>query len=80
MPAIVFSVREIQQDFLSDIKFNLVPDNYNFEFYQRHGRFDLNGVSINAIPNNDIFEQTIFKLNKISLEINDLFFQLIKKN
>ena len=77
---IVLGVREIKQNFLSDIKFNLVPDNYNFEFYQRNGRFDLNGVSINAIPNNDIFEQSIFKLNKISLEVNDLFFQLIKKN
>ena len=77
---IVFGIRDIKQNFLSDIKINLAPDNYNFEFYQQSGKFDLSGVSINAIPNNDIFDQTIFKLNKISLEINDLFFQLIKKN
>ncbi len=77
---IVFRIRDIKQNFLSDININLAPDNFNFEFYQRNGRFDLNGVSINAMQNNDIFEQSIFKLNKISLEINDLFFQLIKKN
>ena len=77
---IVFKIRDIKQKFLSDLKINLEPENKNIEFYQRNGKFDLNGLIINIIPNNDIFEQTIFKLNKISLEINDLFFQLMMKN
>ena len=56
------------------------PNQYNIEFYQRKGKFHINGISINAIPNNDIFEQTIFKMNNMSLEINDLFFQLSQIN
>jgi len=76
----IFQIRDIKQHFLSDVKINMIPDQYNLEFYQRKGKFHINGISINAIPNNDIFEQTIIKLNNMSLEINDLFFQFIKIN
>ena len=76
----IFQIQDIKQHFLSDVKINMNPDQYNLEFYQRKGKFHINGVSINAIPNNDIFEQTIFKLNDLSLEINDLFLQLLQHN
>ena len=76
----IFQIRDIKQHFLSDVKINMNPNQYNLEFYQRKGKFHINGISINAIPNNDIFEQTILKLTDMSLEINDLFFQFIKIN
>ena len=76
----IFKIRDIEQKFLSDLKIDFKPDNYNFELYQKLGKFEINDLNIIAIPNNDIFEQTIFKLNKTSIEINDLFFQLIKNN
>ena len=76
----IFQIQDIKQHFLSDVKINMNPNQYNLEFYQRKGKFHINGININAIPNNDIFEQTIFKLKNLSLEINDLFLQLIKIN
>ena len=76
----IFKIRDIEQKFLSDLKIDFKPDNYNFELYQKLGKFEINGLNIIAIPNNDIFDQTIFKLNKTSIEINDLFFQFIKSN
>ena len=63
----IFQIQDIKQHFLSDVKINMNPNQYNIEFYQRKGKFHINGISINAIPNNDIFEQTIFKLNNLSL-------------
>ena len=76
----IFQIKEIEQNFLSDILINMDPDNFNFEFYQKRGRFHINGIYIIAIPNNDIFEQTIFKINNLSLDINDLFLQIKKIN
>lgn len=76
----ILKIRDIEQKFLSDLKIDFKPDNYNFELYQKLGKFEINGLNIIAIPSNDIFEQTIFKLNKTSIEINDLFFQLIKSD
>ena len=76
----IFQIRDIKQHFLSEVKINMNPNPYSLEFYQQKGKFHINGISINAIPDNDIFEQTMFKLNDMSLEINDLFFQLSQIN
>ena len=76
----IFQIRDIKQHFLSEVKIDMNPNQHNLEFYQKKGKFHINGISINAIPDNDIFEQTMFKLNDMSLEINDLFFQLSQIN
>ena len=74
----IFQIHKIEQNFLSDIDINMDPDNYIFEFYQKRGRFHINGINIFAIPDNNIFEQTIFKINNLSLDINDFFIQIKK--
>ena len=75
-----FEVNDIRQSFLSDLNLAF-PENYmEIELYQKYGKFDLGSISLFAIPNNDIFEQTIFQSNNIKLEINDLFLTLIKNN
>jgi len=73
-------VNDIRQSFLSDLNLVFPEDYMEIEFYQKHGKFDLGNISLFAIPNNDIFEQTIFQSNNIKLEINDLFLTLIKNN
>jgi hypothetical protein len=74
-----FKINKTEQSLLSNTNVTLSPENFNMEFYQKYGRFSLKGMSITAVPNNDIFEQTIFKINDISLNINDLFFQIVNK-
>ena len=74
----IFQIHKIEQNFLSDIDINMDPNNYIFEFYQKRGRFHINGINIFAIPDNNIFEQTIFKINNLSLDINDFFIQIKK--
>ena len=57
----------------------LFPDDFmEIEFYQKQGKFNLGSISLFVIPDNDIFEQTIFQSKNIKLEINDLFLSLIK--
>ena len=73
-------INDIDQHFLSDLKINLDPDNYNIDFFQKRGNFRINNITINAIPNNDLFAQTIIRLQNIKMEINDLFLNLIKSN
>jgi len=75
-----FEVNDIKHSFLSDLNLVFPKDYMEIEFYQKHGKFDLGSISLFAIPNNDIFEQTIFQSNNIKLEINDLFLSLIKNN
>jgi len=75
-----FEVNDIRQSFLSDLNLVFSDDSMEIELYQKHGKFDLGSISLFAIPNNDIFEQTIFQSNNIKLEINDLFLALIKNN
>ena len=74
-----FKINKTEQSLLSNTNVTLSPENFNMEFYQKYGRFSLKGMSITAVPNNDIFEQTIFNINDISLNINDLFFQIVNK-
>ena len=75
-----FEVNDIRQSFLSDLNLVFPDSSMEIELYQKHGKFDLGSISLFAIPNNDIFEQTIFQSNNIKLEINDLFLTLIKNN
>ncbi len=72
-----FNINEIEQSLLSDINISLSPKNSSVEYFQKYGKFKLKGLSITAIPNNDIFEQTIFKINDIALNIDNLFFQVL---
>lgn len=72
-----FNINEIKQSLLSDINIGLSPKSSSIEYFQKYGKFTLKGLSITAIPNNDIFEQTNFKINDISLNINNLFFQVL---
>ena len=37
-------------------------------------------MSVALVPNNDLFEQTLFKMNNVILEINDLFLQYSNDN
>ena len=75
-----FEVNDIRQSFLSDLNLVFLDDSMEIELFQKHGKFDLGSISLFAIPNNDIFEQTIFQSNNIKLEINDLFLTIIKNN
>ena len=72
-----FNINEIENSLLSDISIELFPENFSIEYFQKYGKFKLKGLSITAIPNNDIFEQTIFRINDIILNIKDLFIQVI---
>ena len=72
-----FKINEIEQSLLSNTNIGLNRENFSIEYFQKYGKFSLAGLSITAIPNNDIFEQTIFKIYDIILNINDLFFQVI---
>ena len=72
-----FKINEIEQSLLSNTNIGLNRENFSIEYFQKYGKFSLKGLSITAIPNNDIFEQTIFKINDIILNINDLFFQIV---
>lgn len=74
----IFEVQDINQTFLSDITIDMNSSIFDLEFYQKRGKFHINGINIYAIPNKNIFEQTIIRLNNLSLEINDLFFQIVK--
>ena len=75
-----FEVNDIRHSFLSDLNM-LFPDDFmEIEFYQKQGKFNLGSISLFVIPDNDIFEQTIFQSKNIKLEINDLFLSLIKNN
>ena len=72
-----FNINEIKQSLLSNINIGLSPENFSIEYFQKYGKFTLKGLSITAVPNNDILEQTIFKINDIVLKINNLFFQVL---
>ena len=73
-------INDINQHFLSDLKIIIDPDNYNIDFFQKRGSFKINNININAIPNNNLFAQTIFRLHNVNMEINDLFLNLINLN
>ena len=75
-----FEINDIRQSFLSDLNLVFPEDYMEIELYQKHGKFDLGSISLFVIPENDIFEQTIFQSKNIKLEINDLFLSLIKNN
>lgn len=74
------NINDIDQHFLSDLKINIDPDNYNIDFFQKRGNFRINNIIINAVPNDDLFAQTIFRLHNINMEINDFFLNIIKSN
>ena len=74
------NINDIDQNFLSDLKINIDPNNYNIDFYQKRGKFKINNIVINAVPNDDLFSQTVFRLFNIDFEINDLFLNFIKSN
>ena len=74
------NINDIDQNFLSDLKINIDPNNYNIDFYQKRGNFRINNIAINAVPNDDLFSQTVFRLFNIDFEINDLFLAFIKSN
>ena len=73
-------INDIDQHFLSDLKVKINPDNYNIDFFQKRGNFRINNIIINAVPNDDLFAQTIFRLHNINMEINDFFLNVIKSN
>ena len=73
-------INDIDQHFLSDLKININPDNYNVDFFQKRGNFRINNITINAVPNHDLFAQTIFRLHDINIEINNFFLNFIKSN
>ena len=76
-----FKVNDIRQSFLSDLNLFFSKEDMDLELYQKYGKFDLGSISLNAIPNNDIFEQIIFQSKNIKLDINDLslFFTKTKR-
>tara|TARA_B100000886_G_scaffold304389_1_gene235573 strand:- start:820 stop:2160 length:1341 start_codon:yes stop_codon:yes gene_type:complete len=73
-------ISNIKQTFISDIDINLSSDKLSLEIYQKTGTFNLENMSVALVPNNDLFEQTLFKMNNVFIEINDLFLQYSNEN
>ena len=74
-----FKINKIEQSILSNTNVTLFPENFIIEFYQKYGKLSLNGLSITSAPNNNVFEQTIFKINDLNISASDLFFQIDNK-
>ncbi len=75
-----WKISNIKNKFISDIDINLSSDKLGLEIYQQKGNFNLENMSVSLVPNNDLFEQTLFKMNNVVFEINDLFLQFSKGN
>ena len=75
-----WKISNIKQTFISDIDINLSSDKLDLEIYQKIGTFNLENISIALVPNNDLFEQTLFKMNNVVFELNDLFIQYSNEN
>ena len=58
-----WKISNIKQTFISDIDINLSSDKLGLEIYQQKGNFNLENMSVALVPNNDLFEQTLFKMN-----------------
>ena len=65
-----WKVSNIKQTFISDIDINLSKNKLGLELYQQKGNFNLENLSVSLVPDNDLFEQTLFKMNNVVLEIN----------
>ena len=78
--SLYWKISNIKQTFISDIDINLSSDKLGLEIYQQKGNFNLENMSVALVPNNDLFEQTLFKMNNVILEINDLFLQYSNDN
>ena len=75
-----WEISNIKQTFISDIDINLSSDKLGLEIYQKKGSFSFENMSVLLLPDNDIFEQALFKINNFVFEVKDLFIQFAKNN
>ena len=75
---ISYRIRNIEQKFLSNFDISLNAEKNSYEFFQRNGMFSINDLNIYFIPKDNIFQQSIVKLNNISLSTKDIYLHALK--
>ena len=73
-----YKIRNIEQKFMSNIEINLGTEKNSYELFQRNGLFSINDLSIYVVPKDNIFQQSIIKLNNISLNTKDIYIHALK--
>tara|TARA_Y100000590_G_scaffold231940_1_gene261283 strand:- start:2407 stop:3732 length:1326 start_codon:yes stop_codon:yes gene_type:complete len=71
---ITFSIQEITQTFSTEAKFSYTAEETSFEFFQKRGKFNIAGISLEAIPLSNINDLAQFRLSNLGLETHDLAF------
>ena len=75
---ISYRIRNIEQKFLSNFDISLNAEKNSYEFFQRNGMFSINDLNIYFIPKDNMFQQSIVKLNNISLNTKDIYLHALK--
>ena len=75
---ISYRIRNIEQKFLSNFDISLNAEKNSYEFFQRNGTFSINDLNIYFIPKDNMFQQSIVKLNNISFNTKDVYLHALK--
>ena len=62
---------------MSNIEISLGTEKNSYELFQRNGLFSINDLYV--VPKDNIFQQSIIKLNNISLNTKDIYINVLKE-
>ena len=71
---ITFSIKEIAQTFATEAKFAYLEEQTSFDFFQKRGKFNITGISLEAVPRYNINDLAQFRLSNVGLETRNLAF------